>query len=119
MVKLTRRNLITGAGIGAVAASLRLAAQLPQRVIPISTYKFVFRPNTIQVKRGEPVVFELTAQDVFMGFSLPDFKIRTDVIPGKPQRVAFTPDKAGTFTFLCDVFCGDGHEEMHGTLMVT
>ena len=30
-----------------------------------------------------------------------------------------TPDKAGTFIFLCDVFCGDGHEGMNGTLVVT
>jgi cytochrome c oxidase subunit 2 len=30
-----------------------------------------------------------------------------------------TPDKSGTFTFLCDVFCGTGHEEMSGTLIVS
>jgi heme/copper-type cytochrome/quinol oxidase subunit 2 len=33
--------------------------------------------------------------------------------------LSFTPDKAGTFTFLCDVFCGDGHEGMSGRLVVT
>ena len=30
----------------------------------------------------------------------------------------FTADKAGRFDFLCDVFCGDGHEDMSGTLIV-
>jgi len=30
----------------------------------------------------------------------------------------FTPDKVGTFTFLCDIFCGDGHEGMSGTMKV-
>ena len=29
------------------------------------------------------------------------------------------PDKTGKFTFSCDVFCGDGHEEMTGTIVVT
>jgi heme/copper-type cytochrome/quinol oxidase subunit 2 len=24
----------------------------------------------------------------------------------------------GTFTFLCDIFCGDGHERMQGTITV-
>jgi len=32
--------------------------------------------------------------------------------------VTITPDKPGTFVFFCDVFCGDGHEEMAGTLVV-
>jgi len=29
------------------------------------------------------------------------------------------PDKTGTFTFVCDIFCGTGHEEMDGTIEVT
>jgi cytochrome c oxidase subunit 2 len=32
--------------------------------------------------------------------------------------VTLTPDKAGSFTFFCDIFCGDGHEDMEGTLVV-
>jgi cytochrome c oxidase subunit 2 len=40
------------------------------------------------------------------------------VIPGQKSRVAFTPNEAGTFTFRCDFFCGDGHEDMQGELVV-
>jgi cytochrome c oxidase subunit II len=32
--------------------------------------------------------------------------------------VRLTLDKAGSFVFLCDVFCGSGHEDMSGTLVV-
>ena len=46
------------------------------------------------------------------------FGIRTDIVPDKETRVTVTPDKAGKFAFLCDVFCGDGHEEMGGVLIV-
>jgi cytochrome c oxidase subunit 2 len=53
-----------------------------------------------------------------MGFSLPDFQTRADIVPGKVTRLRFTPDKAGSFTFLCDIFCGSGHETMNGTLNV-
>jgi cytochrome c oxidase subunit 2 len=28
-------------------------------------------------------------------------------------------NKAGTFTFACDVFCGEGHDDMSGTVVVT
>ena len=40
------------------------------------------------------------------------------IIPGVPARVRFTPEKSGTFPFLCDIFCGDGHESMSGTIVV-
>lgn len=33
-------------------------------------------------------------------------------------EVAMTPDKVGEFTFVCDVFCGSGHENMEGTIRV-
>jgi cytochrome c oxidase subunit II len=39
-------------------------------------------------------------------------------VPDKEARVTITPQKAGQFAFFCDVFCGDGHEEMGGTLIV-
>jgi cytochrome c oxidase subunit 2 len=110
---------MTGVGLAATGAAVgRILAQPAERVIPIETIKFVFRPAHIELKRGEPVVFELTARDVFMGFSLPDFNVRTDVVPGKTSRLRLVPDKPGTFTFLCDIFCGDGHEQMNGTLVV-
>ncbi|CAJ0786673.1 Alternative cytochrome c oxidase subunit 2 [Ralstonia condita] len=66
-----------------------------------------------------PVVFELTGQDILMGLSIPDFNVRADVVPGQTVRLALTPDKTGTFDFLCDIFCGSGHDTMNGTLTVT
>jgi len=38
---------------------------------------------------------------------------------GGATRVTFNPDKTGRFPFACDVFCGTGHEDMSGTLVVT
>ena len=43
---------------------------------------------------------------------MPDFGIRTDIVPDQETRVTITPDKAGSFAFFCDIFCGDGHEDM-------
>jgi cytochrome c oxidase subunit 2 len=40
------------------------------------------------------------------------------VVPGREAVLRFTPDRPGSFTFVCDVFCGDGHENMSGTLVV-
>ena len=64
------------------------------------------------------MILEFRTQDVFMGFSLPDFNVRADIVPDKVTRLRLVPDKTGTFIFLCDVFCGSGHEEMSGKLTV-
>lgn len=107
--------LVTAAAI----ASTIEAARPAEKVIHITAKKFEFTPGEITLKKGEPVVLEIKSEDVKHGFSLPDFKIRASIEPGKTATVRFTPDKAGQFTFACDVFCGDGHEDMSGTLTVT
>jgi len=60
----------------------------------------------------------LTSIDRVHGFKMPNFGIRTAIVPGETTKVTFKPDKAGSFAFFCDVFCGDGHEDMGGTLIV-
>jgi cytochrome c oxidase subunit 2 len=89
-----------------------------EQVIRITAKNFEFTPGTITVKKGVPVVLELSSGDRRHGFSLRAFGVRTDVKPGSVSRVSFTPDRTGRFTFTCDVFCGDGHEQMTGTLVV-
>ena len=114
------RNTLAGLAL-AVAGSLSYvavhAASSP-RVIRISAKKFEYTPGEVTLKKGERVVIELTTEDVTMGFNLPDFNVRADIVPDKTTRVEFTPDKAGRFVFLCDIFCGSGHEEMQGSITV-
>ena len=88
-------------------------------LIRMTVKRFEYAPHEVRLKRGVPVLIEITSLDVVHGFTLPDFGVRADVVPGIPTRVAFTPDRAGTFTFRCDVFCGSGHEELDGTIVVT
>ena len=115
-----RRALVAAAGalaLGSVAALV--TAQAQERVIRIVAHKFVYQPREIRLKRGEAVVLEFTSLDVIMGFNSHDFGVRTDIIPDMVTRVRLTPGKVGEFVFYCDVFCGNGHEEMDGMLIVT
>ena len=105
-------------GLAALAGRLVVHAQGKPRVIPIVARKFTYEPAVITLKVNEPVVFQLTTQDVVMGFSVPDFAVRGTIIPGETIEVPMTPTKTGEFIFLCDVFCGSGHENMEGTLRV-
>ena len=104
--------------MGTATIGLRAVAQPKEQVIKILARKFTYSPNKLTLKKGVPVVLELTTADVLMGFFVPDFDIRADIIPGQVTRVRLVPDKIGTFTFLCDVFCGTGHETMNGTITV-
>ena len=89
-----------------------------EQIIRISASTFEFKPSEFTVKRGVPVLLELTSQDRHHGFKLSAFELRADITPGVVEKVRFVPDKIGRFTFLCDVFCGDGHEDMSGTITV-
>jgi len=114
-----RRRVLLGPVAAALAVSgLRALAQPQERVVRIAARKFVYLPQEVTLKKGVPVVLEFTAEDVVMGFSAPDFNVRADIIPGRTARVRFTPDKLGEFPYLCDIFCGDGHESMTGHLRV-
>ena len=75
----------------------------------------------IKVSKGDRVVLKLKSSDVVHGFSLKDWEIIiTDGIqPGKVTMVSFVADKVGTFTFSCNAICGDNHQKMQGTLIVT
>jgi cytochrome c oxidase subunit II len=122
MILDTNRRRMLGASTGLLvcaALGAGLAARGEDKVIRVTARKFVFTPNEITLKKGEPVVIELSTLDVFMGFNVPELQVRSDIVPGKVMRLALTPDRAGTFTFLCDVFCGDGHETMSGKIVVT
>jgi cytochrome c oxidase subunit 2 len=95
------------------------SAEPKEKVIRISAKKFNYTPGEVQLKKGVPVILEFKTMDVIMGFNLPDFNVRADMVPGKTTRLRLVPDKTGTFVFLCDVFCGTGHEEMNGKLVVS
>jgi cytochrome c oxidase subunit 2 len=117
MDRQRRRLLAASLALGAGAVfGARAFAQ--EKVIRITAKKFEFMPNDIELKKGEPVVLEFTSADVVMGFSLPDFKLRTDIVPGGFTRLSLTPDRVGTFEFVCDHFCGDFHEDMSGRIRV-
>ena len=91
----------------------------PVQEVKITAKKFEYSPKEITLKKGVPVVLEFTSLDRLHGFNCPGLGIRADIEPGKAGRVEFTPKKAGTFPFHCDIFCGSGHGDMAGKIIVT
>jgi cytochrome c oxidase subunit 2 len=118
---MTRRLLlraVAAAGLLGSAGQFVVHAQSKPRIIKIITRKFTYEPADLTLKLNQPVIFQLTTIDVVMGFSVPDFGARGTIVPGQMTEVAMTPTRIGEFAFLCDVFCGSGHENMEGMLRV-
>jgi cytochrome c oxidase subunit 2 len=93
------------------------AADGPQ-VINITAKKFEYTPNQFTVKKNIPVVLQLTSSDRSHGIAIPALNLRSDITAGKVTELKFTPAKSGDLKFYCDVFCGDGHDNMEGTIKV-
>lgn len=125
MVPMSRRRVLTASvllcagGTAAIGGMLSPLAQAPARRIALDARKFEFAPKEIRVKQGERITLALTSPDFVHGFSLPDFNVRADGIPGKTVDVTFVADRAGKFIYLCDNFCGEDHDKMTGWLIVT
>jgi cytochrome c oxidase subunit 2 len=108
--------LFAAAGAGAL---VRRSAAAETPVIKVVAQRFQFTPSEISLKSGQPVVLEITSLDFIHGFNFPALGIRTNLLPGPPTRVALKGLAPGRYDFLCDNFCGSGHEEMNGTIVVS
>jgi cytochrome c oxidase subunit 2 len=95
------------------------SSESDEQQVSMLAMKFDYWPDVVTVKKGKPVVLELSALDRIHGFAVPGLGLRTDITPGPPTILRFTPEKAGVYSLHCDNFCGDGHEEMAGRIVVT
>jgi cytochrome c oxidase subunit 2 len=117
--------------VSAVAVALALAGGAPHawaeegqpgasapRVITITAKRFEFTPKEIVLEKGKPVTLQVTSADVTHGFFQKELGIDLDIVPGKVNEVTITPKNAGTYTIICDHFCGSGHGNMKMTVKV-
>src|SRR2546425_6437666 len=99
-------------GMVAMAASFHAKAKEAPRVVEIWAKRFEFSQNRITLKKGEGVTLRLITEDVKHGFFSKALKIDAGLVPGKAAEVPTAPPTAGTFTTICDNFCGSGHGKM-------
>lgn len=92
--------------------------EAPEKEFEMTARQWEFQPSAITVQKGDRVKLRITSVDVSHGFKLPEFGVDERLEPGRQLNVDFIADKAGTFTFFCNVLCGSGHGEMRGTLVV-
>ena len=74
--------------------------------------------NSLHVPSGRPVQLTMISQDVFHSFSIPAFRVKREVIPGRYTTVWFEPTTPGTYHLFCTQYCGTLHSQMIGEVTV-
>jgi cytochrome c oxidase subunit II len=68
--------------------------------------------NEIRLPVGRRVELALASADVLHSFWVPNLAGKLDMIPGRVNRLAFTPDTAAVFRGQCAEYCGGPHAQM-------
>jgi cytochrome c oxidase subunit 2 len=78
----------------------------------------VWTRGQLHIPVDRPVVIRLRALDVIHSFTVPQFRVKQDLIPGFLGRTQFEPTKAGQYEIACAELCGLGHYRMRGFIEV-
>jgi cytochrome c oxidase subunit 2 len=90
------------------------------RVIEVVAKRYAFEPSEIEITEGERVRLVVRSGDGPHGIEIEQFRISKEIPRGSdPVIIEFTADAVGRFPILCSVYCGDGHDDMKGALVVT
>jgi cytochrome c oxidase subunit II len=72
--------------------------------------------NALHVPTGQNIQLTMISQDVFHSFSIPEFRIKREVIPGRYSTVWFNATTPGEYHLFCTQYCGTNHSAMIGTI---
>ena len=74
--------------------------------------------DELHVVKGKTYHFELQSRDVLHSFSVPIFRLKQDIIPGRTIRGWFKPTITGGYDIQCTEICGIGHGIMPARILV-
>ena len=68
--------------------------------------------------KGRQVEFRVRTDDVLHDFWVPQFRLKTDAVPGLTTNIRTTPTRVGTYRVVCAELCGIGHSTMRQRVRV-
>jgi cytochrome c oxidase subunit II len=74
--------------------------------------------NELHVPVNRKVKLTMTTEDVLHDFSVPAFRTKTDVVPGRYTYLWFEATKPGKYHLFCAEYCGLNHSGMGGHVYV-
>ena len=74
--------------------------------------------NQLHVPIDRDVRLTMISQDVLHSFSIPEFRVKKEVLPGRYTELWFRATKVGTYYLFCTQYCGTKHAGMGGQVIV-
>jgi cytochrome c oxidase subunit 2 len=68
--------------------------------------------NELYLPVDRPIEFRINSKDVIHSFWVPQFRLKSDAVPGLTTKIRVTPDRTGDFEVVCAELCGLGHSTM-------
>jgi len=81
------------------------------------TWTFQYPSEKLESKElvlpvNRPIEFKIRSKDVIHSFWVPQFRLKSDAVPGLTTKIRVTPNKAGNYEVVCAELCGLGHSTM-------
>ena len=74
--------------------------------------------NELHVPINRNIRLTMGSEDVLHDFSIPAFRVKMDVVPGRVTTMWFRPTAVGEYHLFCAEFCGTKHSGMIGRVVV-
>lgn len=72
----------------------------------------------LHIPINQPYKFVLRSKDVLHNFTVPQFRVKMDLIPGMTPYAWLTPTREGRYDIMCEELCGIAHFAMRGAVVV-
>jgi cytochrome c oxidase subunit II len=76
------------------------------------------KSNQLVLAKDRPVEFRVRTEDVLHDFWVPEFRLKTDAVPGLTTKIRVTPNRLGEYEVVCAELCGLGHATMRQNVRV-
>lgn len=77
-----------------------------------------FNPETVTVPEGSEVDIYLSAADVVHGMWITHKNVNLMAVPGAVNKTTVKFNKPGEYDLICHEYCGSGHQNMRGKIIV-
>jgi plastocyanin len=104
--------------VAAAPGSLKSQDQGATRDFTVVGSHYAFQPAELRVNRNDLVKITFTADDIAHSFTIDDYRISKRAGVGQSVTFEFRADRAGTFTYYCNLSQDDGCKNMKGRLVV-
>jgi cytochrome c oxidase subunit II len=68
--------------------------------------------NELELAKDQHVYFRICTKDVIHSFWVPEFRLKSDAVPGQDTHIRVKPTRLGNYTVVCAELCGLGHATM-------